>query len=101
MVAIFSHLGDPRGRGNYCMPYSLFLSWRLSILAVQEEKKYHNAEFSEELLEAAIKTLSNHQRVMFNQPATARNIDNSVNNSSIFQHARSAVVMPKQNSKIQ
>jgi len=53
--------GDPRGRGNFGIPYSLFLSWKLSILALAEDKKIHDSEFQEEIFDATLSTLFNHR----------------------------------------
>jgi hypothetical protein len=36
------------------MPYSLFLSWKLSLLSLAEDKKLHDSEFAEELFDATL-----------------------------------------------
>lgn len=43
------------------MPYSLYLSWKLSLLAIAEDKKLHDSEFAEELFDATLKCLINHK----------------------------------------
>jgi hypothetical protein len=58
---MFQIYGDPRGRGNFTVPYSLFLSWKLSLLSLAEDKKVHDSEFAEELFDAAMRCLINHR----------------------------------------
>ena len=55
--------GDPRGRGNFGIPFGLFISWKLSLLALVEEKKLHDSEFAEELFDATLFSLHNHKMV--------------------------------------
>lgn len=59
LLCLFQLYGDPRGRGNYTIPYTLFLSWKLSLLALAEDKKVHDSEFAEELFDAAMRCLNN------------------------------------------
>jgi hypothetical protein len=54
--------GDPRGRGNIGTPYILYLSWKLSLLSLAEDKKLHDSEFAEEIFDACLKTLHNHKK---------------------------------------
>jgi hypothetical protein len=63
MICIFQLYGDPRGRGNFTMPYSVFLSWKLSLLSLSEDKKLHDSEFAEELFDASMGCLQNHKLV--------------------------------------
>ncbi len=63
MICLFQLYGDPRGRGNYAIPYSLFLSWKLSLLSLAEDKKIHDSEFAEELFDGALRCLTNHRLV--------------------------------------
>ena len=59
---MFNLYGDPRGRGNYSVPYFLFLSWKLALLGLTiDNKKVHDAEFSEEIFDSALVNLTNHQ----------------------------------------
>jgi len=58
---MFQIYGDPRGRGNFTIPYSLFLSWKLSLLSLAEDKKVHDSEFAEELFDASMRCLANHR----------------------------------------
>jgi len=44
------------------MPFSLYLSWKLSILSLIEDKKIHDSEFSEELFDASLRCLNNHKK---------------------------------------
>ena len=60
-ICIFHLYGDPRGRGNFTLPYSLFLSWKLSLLSLAEDKKLHDSEFAEELFDASLKCMINHK----------------------------------------
>ena len=62
MICLFQIHGDPRGRGNFTMPYSLFLSWKLSLLSLAEDKKLHDSEFAEELFDATLQSLLNHKK---------------------------------------
>ena len=55
--------GDPRGRGNIGIPYTLYLSWKLSLLALCEDKKLHDSEFAEEIFDACLKSLYNHKKL--------------------------------------
>ena len=63
MIYILHQYGDPRGRGNFTIPYSLYLSWKLSLISLAEDKKLHDSEFAEELFDASLKCLFNHKRV--------------------------------------
>jgi hypothetical protein len=54
MICIFSLYGDPRGRGNFTIPYSIYLSWKLSLISLAEDKKLHDSEFAEELFDASL-----------------------------------------------
>ena len=60
-MCIFYLYGDPKGRGNFTLPYSLFLSWKLSLLSLAEDKKLHDSEFAEELFDASMRCLLNHK----------------------------------------
>lgn len=62
MMCVLQVYGDPRGRGNFTIPYSLFLSWKLGLLSSAEEKKLHDSEFCEELFDASLKCLFNHKK---------------------------------------
>ena len=63
MVLAFQIYGDPRGRGNYSIPYLLFFSWKLSLLALAEGKKINDSELAEELFDATLSSLFNHKRL--------------------------------------
>ena len=63
MVLAFQIYGDPRGRGNYSIPYFLFFSWKLSLLALAENKKLNDSELAEELFDATLSSLFNHKRL--------------------------------------
>jgi hypothetical protein len=67
MICFFQLYGDPRGRGNFSVPYNLFLSWKLSLLSLAEDKKVHDSEFAEELFDATLMCLSNHKSVFKEQ----------------------------------
>lgn len=67
MICFFQLYGDPRGRGNFSVPYNLFLSWKLSLLSLSEDKKVHDSEFAEELFDATLRCLSNHKSVFREQ----------------------------------
>lgn len=55
--------GDPRGRGNIAVPYTLFLSWKLSLLSLSEDRKLHDSEFAEEIFDGCLRSLYNHKRL--------------------------------------
>lgn len=63
MICVFQLYGDPRGRGNIGVPYTLYLSWKLSLLSSAEDKKLHDSEFAEEIFDANLKCLSNHRKL--------------------------------------
>ena len=63
LICAFQVLGDPRGRGNYSSPFTLFFSWKLSILALAEGKKFHDSELAEELFDATLFSAFNHRRL--------------------------------------
>lgn len=63
MICIFQLYGDPRGRGNIGIPYTLLLSWKLSLLSISEDKKLHDSEFAEEIFDACLKSLVNHKKL--------------------------------------
>lgn len=63
MIIAFQIYGDPRGRGNYSIPYQLFFAWKLSLLSLAEGKKSQDSELSEELFDAALASLFNHKRM--------------------------------------
>ena len=63
LMSIFLLYGDPRGRGNIRIPYTLYLSWKLSLLALCEDKKLHDSEFAEEIFDANLKSLYNHKKL--------------------------------------
>lgn len=62
MICVLHLYGDPRGRGNIGIPYTLFLSWKLSLISLAEEKKLHDSEFAEEMFDACMRTLHNHRK---------------------------------------
>lgn len=63
MVLAFQIYGDPRGRGNYSIPYCLFFSWKLSLLALAESRKLHDSELAEEMFDATLASLYNHKKI--------------------------------------
>ena len=62
LKSLFYLYGDPRGRGNLGVPYTLMLSWKLSIIALIEDKKLHDSEFAEELFDGCLTALWNHRK---------------------------------------
>ena len=62
MVLAFQIFGDPRGRGNYSVPYFLFFSWKLSLLSLADGKKLVDSELAEELFDSSLSSLFNHKR---------------------------------------
>lgn len=54
LKSLFYLYGDPRGRGNLGTPYTLFLSWKLSLIALIDDKRLHDSEFSDELFDACL-----------------------------------------------
>ena len=62
MVLGFQIFGDPRGRGNYSIPYFLFFAWKLSLLSLADGKKLVDSELAEELFDSALSSLFNHKR---------------------------------------
>lgn len=44
------------------IPYTLYLSWKLSLLSSVEDKKLHDSEFAEEIFDADLKSLINHKK---------------------------------------
>ena len=68
LMCMFQVYGDPRGRGNSTMPpYALYLSWKLSLLSLAEDKKVHDSEFAEELFDASLRCMPNHKRLYKDQ----------------------------------
>ncbi len=63
LTIAFQIFGDPRGRGNYSIPYYLFFTWKLSLLAQAEGKKTNDMELCEELFDATLSSLFNHKRM--------------------------------------
>ena len=63
MVLSFQIYGDPRGRGHYGIPYQLFFSWKLSLLALAESRKLSDSELAEEIFDATLSSLFNHKRM--------------------------------------
>lgn len=63
MVLAFQIYGDPRGRGNYSIPYLLFFSWKLSLLALAESRKLNDSELAEEIFDATLSSLFNHKKM--------------------------------------
>lgn len=62
LSGLFAINGDPRGRGNQSPPYMLLVSWKLGLLSLSmENRKVHDAEFSEELFDATLQNLLNHK----------------------------------------
>ena len=62
LICLFQLIGDPRGRGNVSLPFLLLITWKLSLLSLSiENRKVHDAEFSEELFDATLCNLLNHQ----------------------------------------
>lgn len=63
LKSIFYLYGDPRGRGNIGVPFTLLLSWKLSLIAmIEDNKKLHDSEFSEELFDGGLTSLWNHRK---------------------------------------
>ena len=62
MVLAFQIFGDPRGRGNYSVPYFLFFAWKLSLLSLADGKKLVDSELAEELFDSSLSSLFNHKR---------------------------------------
>jgi len=62
LMFLFKQYGDPRGRGNAAVPYSLLLSWKLSVLPMIQDKKIHDSEYAEELFDATLFSLFNHKK---------------------------------------
>ena len=63
LITAFQIYGDPRGRGNYSVPFYLFLSWKLSLLALADGKKLNDSELAEELFDSTLISLANHKRM--------------------------------------
>lgn len=62
LICMLQLVGDPRGRGNFSTPYMLLITWKLSLMSLSiENRKVHDAEFSEEMFDAALCGLPNHQ----------------------------------------
>ena len=61
LIIAFQIYGDPRGRGNYTIPYYLFYAWKLSLLSLADGKKTADSELSEELFDSALLSLHNHK----------------------------------------
>ena len=62
LICLFQLIGDPRGRGNFSIPFMLLVTWKLSLMSLcLENRKVHDAEFSEELFDATLCNLTNHQ----------------------------------------
>lgn len=62
LICLFNIVGDPRGRMSSSLPFMLLLTWKLGLLSLSiENRKVHDAEFSEELFDAALHNLLNHQ----------------------------------------
>ena len=62
LICLFQIVGDPRGRGNFSVPYMLLVTWKLSLLSLSiENRKVHDAEFAEELFDATLCNLLNHK----------------------------------------
>ena len=62
MKAMFHLYGDPRGRGNFGVPITLMLSWKLSLIALIDDKRLHDSEFSDELFDGCLNSLWNHRK---------------------------------------
>lgn len=62
-VLAFQIYGDPRGRGNYSIPYFLFFAWKLSLLALAESRKLNDSELAEEMFDSTLASLFNHKRL--------------------------------------
>lgn len=52
--------GDPRGRGALGIPWELFITWRLSIIA-RLQNKLQDAEYVEELFDACVINLKHNK----------------------------------------
>lgn len=65
-VLAFQIYGDPRGRGNYSIPYQLFFAWKLSLLALAESRKLNDSELAEEMFDSTLASLYNHKRLYRN-----------------------------------
>ena len=63
LILSFQMYGDPRGRGNYTVPYYLFYAWKLSLLALADGKKVVDSELAEELFDCVLHSLFNHKRL--------------------------------------
>lgn len=62
LLCLFQMFGDPRGRGNFSVPYMLLVSWKLGLLPISiENRKVYDAEFSEELFDSTLCNLINHK----------------------------------------
>jgi hypothetical protein len=62
LTCLFQLIGDPRGRGNHSVPMMLLVTWKLCLLSLSiENRKVHDAEFSEELFDATLFNLNNHK----------------------------------------
>ena len=66
LILSFQVYGDPRGRGNYTIPYYLFYSWKLSLLSLADGRKIGDSELSEELFDCSLHSLFNHKRMYKN-----------------------------------
>lgn len=62
IICVMQVYGDPRGRGNFGIPFTLLSSWKLSLLALAETKKLHDSECAEEFFDATLSTLYNHKK---------------------------------------
>ena len=62
-ICLLQLYGDPRGRGNIGIPINLFLSWKLSLLSLAEDKKLHDSEVAEEVFDATLRCLFNHKKL--------------------------------------
>ena len=60
LLALHKLYGDPRGRGGVAVPWELFLTWRLSIIARLQQKS-HDSEYVEELFDATVLSLKSHE----------------------------------------
>jgi hypothetical protein len=66
LITAFQIYGDPRGRGNYSVPFYLFFAWKLSLLSLADGKKINDSELSEELFDSTLISLFNHKRMYKN-----------------------------------
>ena len=71
------------------IPYTLLVSWKLSLLALTEDKKVHDSEFAEEIFDAAMRGLFNHRRLYKeHQMMTKQSVPTSDNEAKALKFER-------------